>query len=111
MSQSGGFFFFKELLSKKLIVDPRNRENTNEHNYFCSLLPSDQAKLKYLIPLDGWFAMIIYPSLEVKNSAQQDESSGIKAQIKRINTINDKANSVEGGTWPIEVDLDACRNF
>ena len=103
--------FFKELLSKKLIIDPRNQENTEEYSYFCSLPLSDQDKLKYLIPLCGWFVMIIYPSLEVKNSAQQDESNGIKAQIKRIKEIVDHGNTVEGSNWPIEIDLDACRNF
>jgi hypothetical protein len=52
--------------------------------------------------------MIIYPSLEVKNKAQQDDSNGIKQQIK---IIKDKYKSIEGGNWPIELDLDACRNF
>lgn len=104
--------FFEELLSKRLIIDPRNQKNTEEYSYFCSLHFEDQAKLKYLIPLSGWFAMIIYPSLEVKNSAQHDKKNGIKAQIKRIKEIKeDNGNAVEGNSWPIEIDLDACRNF
>ena len=64
------------------------------------------------MPLDGWFAMLIYPSLGVKNHAQQAESSLITEQILRIkNKRNDHGNRVEHGNRPIEVDLDACRNF
>ncbi|MBM4274952.1 MAG: hypothetical protein FJ134_10910 [Deltaproteobacteria bacterium] len=103
--------YFKELLESKLIIDPRNPENVEEHNYFMSLNTKEQNKLKYLIPLGGWFAMIIYPSLEVKNKAQQDNSNGIKEQITRIKSLDDHGNRVEGRNWPIEVDLDACRNF
>lgn len=104
--------YFEELLSKGLIVDPRDPQNTDEYSYFHSLTKEEQDKLRYLIPLDGWFAMIIYPSLKVKNKAQQDDSTtGIKQQIKRIKDLKDDGNRVEGNNWPIEVDLDACRNF
>jgi len=110
--------YFEDLLKKRLIIDPRDPQNKKEHNYFKNLTPSEQAKLKYLIPLDGWFAMIIYPSLDVKNEAQQDNSLGIRGEIERIkeigkneSDIHDHANRVEGGNWPIEMNLDACRNF
>lgn len=110
--------FFEELLKKGLIKDPCDSNNKREHEYFESLTPKEQDKLKYLIPLDGWFAMIIYPSLDVKNKAQQDISVGIRGEIERIkeigkqeNEIRDHANRVEGRNWPIEMDLDACRNF
>ena len=103
--------YFKELLEKKLIKDPRDDRNAKEHEYFNSLTTEQQTKLKYLIPLDGWFAMIIYPSLKSKNRAQQDENVGIKEQIARIKNLQDRGNSVEGGNRPIEVDLDACRHF
>ena len=55
--------------------------------------------------------MIIYPSLKTKNKAQQDDATGVKQQIIRIKILQDHGNSVEGGSRPIEVDLDACRNF
>lgn len=105
--------YFEELLNKKqkLVIDPRDSQNTKEHAYFQSLKPNEQAKLKYLIPLDGWFAMIIYPSLDVKNKAQQDKKHNIQTEIKKIKELPDQGNRVEGGNWPIEVDLDACRNF
>ncbi|MGH7782908.1 MAG: hypothetical protein ACREO5_03565 [Candidatus Binatia bacterium] len=103
--------YFKELLEKKLIKDPRDTKNSKEHEYFNSLAPEERGQLKYLIPLDGWFAMIIYPSLQAKNKAQQEESTGIKQQITRIKNLQDHGNSVEGSNRPIEVDLDACRHF
>ncbi len=111
--------FFKELLEKKLIIDPQDTQNKKENDYFMELSPEEQAKLKYLIPLNGWFAMIIYPSLDVKNKAQkyireQNRENGeieyklndIQKEITRI-----KEDRIEDGNWPIEVDLDACRNF
>ncbi|MEA3489718.1 MAG: hypothetical protein U9R44_05210 [Candidatus Omnitrophota bacterium] len=58
-----------------------------------------------------WFAMIIYPSLDVKNIAQQDPSKGIGSEIFRIKSLPDHGNAVEKGNYPIEVDLGACRNF
>lgn len=116
--------FFKELLEKELIIDPQDTQNKKENNYFMELSPEEQAKIKYLIPLNGWFAMIIYPSLDVKNTAQkyikeQNKNTGeteyklndIQKEIKKIKSLNDNANRVEGGNWPVEVDLDACRNF
>jgi len=104
--------FFNELLDSKRIIDPRDRANEKERAYFDSLTSVQQKKLKYLIPLDGWFAMIIYPSLAVKNAAQWDTKRGIVEQIRRIKTkAGDHGNNVEKGNWPIEVDLDACRHF
>lgn len=100
-----------KLLSDKLIIDPRDPNNKLENEYFLSLDTDQQEKLKYLIPLDGWFAMIIYPSLSVKNRAQQDASTSIHHLINEIKSRNDHGNQVEHGNWPIEVDLDACRNF
>ena len=104
--------FFQELLDQRLIVDPRDTRNTHENAFFNSLTVVEQNTLKYLAPLDGWFAMVIYPSLGAKNAAQQEEHFGIREQILRIKSnLDDHSNRVEGGNWPIEVDLDACRNF
>jgi len=101
---------------KKLIVNPRDNANEKQHAYFESLTHAQQKRLRYLIPLDGWFAVIIYPSALEKNRAQWGEY-GIKEQMTRIKTNpSDHGNLVEGlpaptrGNWPIEIDLDACRN-
>ncbi len=106
---------FHELLldrKRKLLVDPRDTINTDENVFFKSLTSVDQDKLKLLAPLDGWFAMVIYPSLAVKNAAQQNKSYQIHEQISRLKTVTgDHGNRVEHGNWPIEVDLDSCRHF
>ncbi len=112
--------FLEELLQSKppKIINPRERSNELHHAYFKTLGDEEQEKLKYLIPLDGWFAMIIYPSLSVKNLGQWDRSSGGMFElITQIKSNGDHGNRVEGtkrkgpGNWPIEVDLDACQHF
>lgn len=107
--------FCDDHLSGK-IVDPRDSTNVREHAYFNSLSSDEQSKLKYLMPLDGWFSLVIYPSLNVKNHAQW-EGDGIRTEIERIKKLDDVGNRVEGlhnptrGNWPIEVNLDACAHF
>jgi hypothetical protein len=110
--------FFDALLRSRKIVDPRDKGNAKEHAYFNALTLLQQNTLRYLVPLDGWFAMIIYPSLTVKNHTQCYEKYQIRQQIGKIKSNpNDHGNQVEGlqnptrGNWPIEVDLDACRHF
>jgi hypothetical protein len=110
--------FFEELLKTRKIIDPRDATNEKEHAYFNSLTENQRSKLKYLIPLDGWFAMIIYPSGQIKNTSQWDTEYGIRKQIEIIKSReDDNGNRVEGlkspmrGNWPIEVELDSCRHF
>ena len=104
--------YFEELLKQGLIKDPRDSKNIKEYAYYQKLTPDEQTKLKYLIPLNAWFAMIIYPSHDVKNDAQQSSTYKIRSEIERIkNNSNDQAYKIEGTNWPIELNLDACRNF
>jgi hypothetical protein len=110
--------FNERLLASGTIIDPRDSANTKHHEYFRSLAPERQSKLKYLLPLDGWFQMIIYPCIETKCAAQWDETNGIAAEIRRIKcNAGDRANKVERmrntnrGNLPIEVNLDSCRHF
>jgi hypothetical protein len=104
--------FLQELLDRNLLVDPRNEINIEVNAFFRSLTAIEQDQLKYLVPLDGWFAMVIYPFLLAKNMAQQVDAFQIKQEIHRIKSKrNDHGNQVEHGNWPIEVDLDACQHF
>ena len=104
--------FFEGLLNTGQLIDPRDKRNSKEHAFFNSLNPPEQQKLKYLAPLDGWFQLIIYPSIDVKNMAQKGDSTGIRDEISRIKgNRDDYANEVEDGNWPMEIELDACRNF
>lgn len=102
---------FEELISSGKIIDPRDPRNSEHHSYFNSLSPAEQGYLKYLIPLDGWFSMVIYPSISIKNFSQALHSSNVPDLIKAIKTRQDHGNAVEKGNWPIELNLDACLHF
>lgn len=104
--------FMQGLLDSGFIIDPRDPKNVDAHKYFQTLTSAEQSQLKYLAPLDAWFTLLIYPSLAVKNAAQQCEVHDIRHEINRIKRDpQDRANRVEGGNWPVEVELDSCRNF
>ncbi|MBU4233249.1 MAG: hypothetical protein KKD99_06695 [Proteobacteria bacterium] len=102
--------FSKELLGR-YIIDPNDEINIKEHKYFDKLSIIEKNKLRYLIPLDYLFSMIIYPSLEVKNMAYQ--SDDIRYLIKEIKERKFSNHFIkdESKNMPIELDLDACRNF
>lgn len=71
-----------------------------------------------VIPVcDRWFSMIIYPSLAVKVAAEADhEIRNMLNTIKPSRTLR-KTFPKQNPAWlehhskPIELDLDACRNF
>lgn len=52
--------------------------------------------------------MIIYPTHNIKDKARE---FGIVKDIERIKSNCDDGNRVEGGLWPIELDLNACKNL
>lgn len=74
-----------------------------------------EKKLEYLVPLDMWFSMIIYPSLAVK--LESERSDIIRNLIEDIKPDLPKGERPSGGardeifSKPIELNLDACRNF
>jgi hypothetical protein len=92
------------------MIDPRDTRDSRSAEYFASLSCQEQAKLKFLVPLDGWLAAIIYPSVRIKNKAQKDGSE-VQMLIRMIARTPDHAHSVEGDNLPVELDLDLCRNF
>lgn len=104
--------FFEALLEQGSIIDPRDRKNTLHNEYFNSLSAAQQQKLGYLIPLDGWMSILIYPSLDTKNQAQSEDWPDISKYINGIKSNkSDHGVQVEGRNWPIELNLDSCRNF
>lgn len=101
---------FDELLDRGAIIDPRDKKYAKHHDYFSSLPENQQQKLKYLVPLDGWFAMVIYPSMSIRRTAQQDPT--VLGEIERIKSkLPDHGNTTEPGNWPIEVTVGDCRQF
>lgn len=101
--------YIEGLKKNGLIIDPRDSKNKNEYNYFKQLTSREQDKLEYLLPLDQWFSMIIYPSHDVRNKVQNDSSNVIASAMKLIKSR--PKNGIESKNWPIELYIDACRNF
>lgn len=91
------------------IVDPWSTRDIEVQEYAASLPTPAKDKLKYLAPLDGWHAAVIYPGLKVKNAAQS-RGSEVRSLLRSIAGIG-HANCVEGDNLPMELDLDLCRNL
>jgi len=116
---------YSEEIRKRLSETGYNKIN----NYFISYQDIKAQDFKdyctsinkspdFLIPInDKWFAMIIYPSIEVKVKAQSDEE--IRSLINSIKNPNRNQNnrpvtnpaSLETYNYHIEIDIDTCRNF
>jgi len=92
------------------IIDPRTTTDSRIAQYLESLSPPERTKLRYLVPVDGWLAAIIYPSIRIKNKAQEDGSE-VQKLIRRIAKSRDHAHAVEGDNLPAEFDLDLCSHF
>ena len=105
----------RELFFKKCKIDivslfknPKNKNNRELNEYYNGL--NGDKKPDYLLLLDAWFSMIIYPNITVKNRAKEDKE--IQELIKMI-----KAKDTPGCPYyerknhPIEVNLNACKNF
>jgi hypothetical protein len=94
---------------KGVLIDPENCDCSSTSNYISLIPLSERKRLKYLVPLDGWLAAIIYPNLETKRRAQA-KGSKIRQLIEEVSRRG-HANSVEPENYPVELDLDLCMNF
>lgn len=104
----------ESLVKQNKILDPSDIKNEDENSFYNSLSMKERDILKFLLPLDGWLSLIILPSITIKNKLNDPNhpiGSKIKSEIKRIKTTRCHANRVEGGVLPMEIDIDACRNF
>jgi len=99
----------ESLLRTRLVTDPSSNADSPSAAYVAQLQPQARQKLRYLLPLDGWLAAVIYPSLSVKRRALED--ARIREAIRQLKSARCRANSVEPGNWPVEMDLDFCRNL
>jgi hypothetical protein len=112
----------RKLSPAKYFVDPRSDLKGEFGKYafnkyldfgkyeaFCRKAQADP-DLKFLLPLDGWLAMIIYPSPDAKNMA---ESLGVQKLIQNIKKDNpSRVNpEYEQIMMPLELDLDLCDHF
>jgi hypothetical protein len=119
-SESEWRIIFDPQIEQNYFVNPRGplEEEFKKYTYrnttiddfkeYCSRHKG--SKLQYLIPLDGWLAMIIYPSPETKNRAKD---YGIHELINKIKLDNAHRISpqYEQEMIPVELDLDLCNHF
>ena len=89
----------------KLFEYPLDPGYPERLKYFQGL----RKKPDYLIPLDPWLAIIIYPNLQVKDMAIND--SGIRKLLKDISCRATITGCPETSLVPIELNVQACKNF
>jgi len=89
-----------------LFVDPKESDDKELKRFYDGI---QEIKPEYLLPLDAWLAMIIYPSPEVKIEAKKKLFPLIE-EVKSRRTLTG-CPPYEYKMLPIEVDIDACRNF
>lgn len=84
-----------------------NPHTNPPHGFLASLSKEEREKLRFLVPLDAWLAIIIYPTLLVKAEAHKDkEIRDLLLQVKSKGAI-----SIERAAPPVEIDLDLCRHL
>jgi hypothetical protein len=101
----------------KGIVNVQKMIDTEFQTYLQECNVPESKQPKYLLPLDKWFAFIIYPSIAVKVIAERDEEGiadliidrGIKSKLKDIKALS--SAGYEKYSKPFGIDLAACGNF
>ena len=88
-----------------LFTDPKATLDSKIKKFYSSL----QKKPDFLIPLDPWLGIIIYPNLKVKKKAVEDDET--RALLKNISNRPTGTGCPESGCLPIELDLGACKQF
>lgn len=91
-----------------LFVDPKESDCKELKQFYDGI---QMEKPEYFLPLDAWLAMIIYPSPEVKIEARQNHEINYWIQVAKSKKPVTGCPRYEHEMWPVEVDLDACRNF
>ena len=109
---------FSEEIRKKLgDISGINKcpEDDEFSRYLNDCRVPESKKPQYLLKLDKWFSIIIYPSLAVKVAAESDDY--IRKHIEdikpKLSTSGNPGSSAafEKYSKPFEINLDACRNF
>ena len=102
---------------KAYFIDPKDPSTGRYHDFYINL--KTDIKPEYLVPVDEWLALIIYPNLQIKNAALDNPEirsllSSLKSQekIKKRNLIlAEGIPDTEVVNFPAEIDIGAIRNF
>jgi hypothetical protein len=90
-------------------------ERDEFYRYLIDCRVAESKKPQYLLKLDKWFSIIIYPSLAVKVAAESDDD--IRKRIEEIkpklptNANPSSSAAFEKYSKPFEINLSALRNF
>ncbi len=89
-------------------INPRDTNNQEIRAFYNSLTAK---KPEYLIPLDRWFSIIIFPSPQVKIATDNDGEIQKLIKELKLKPPGLGCPEYEMKMKPIEVDLDACSHF
>lgn len=102
---------------KAYFIDPKDSSTGKYHDYYRGL--SGDIKPEYLVPVDEWLALIIYPNLQIKNEAMGNaEIRKLLSELKNREKL-DKKDLVRAEdivdteiiNFPAEIDIGAIKNF
>jgi len=115
---------FSETIKKKItsrkkryFIDPKDPSSGKYNDYYINI--RSDIKPEYIVPVDEWLALIIYPNLQIKNASMHDPEirallSCLKSQekFKKRNLI--LAEGIPDGeivNFPAEIAMGAIKNF
>jgi len=106
----------KRIPSNKLkyFIDPKDPSIEEKYRNFYNNLKED-SKPDYLIPVDEWLSIIIYPNLQIKNASMMDID--IRRSLCKLKCYRKEKILAEGipqkevHNFPIEIGFGALRNI
>ncbi len=97
---------------QKYFIDPKDPGTGRYHEFYKNLATSDRPD--YLIPVDEWLALIIYPNLQIKNESFKKDGK-IRDLLGRLKSGQEVfGEGLPGGeivNFPSEFSIGAIRNF
>jgi len=101
---------------QQYFINPADPSTGDYHKYYQTL---GVQRPEYLAPVDEWFALIIYPNLQIKNKAFNDtELRTLLSELKNKNKLTGKTPIRAEGipkeevvNFPAEIDIGAIKNY
>ncbi len=102
---------------QRYFIDPRDPATGKYHEFYNSL--PVHTRPDYLTPLDEWTALIIYPNLQIKNAAYENQEIRNELQkLKSADKARNRASIVAEGcpvneitSQVMEIEIGAIKNF
>ena len=102
---------------REYFIDPKDPSSGKYHDFYKSL--TSKTKPEYLVPVDEWLALIIYPNLQIKNASLDDiEIRDLLANLKSKEKLKSRSLIQAEGipdteviNFPAEIDIGAIKNF